>query len=92
MLLVLGLPDFMRRVNTQINGKTPIKERVFDLHEPTNCVNPVSPSPERPKTSRKTQNPSPEKFTDYVIPTETTAVNQREKTALYAIFLIGLTV
>ena len=58
-----------RRVVTQIDGKTPVKERYFQRDEATEKVLPVSPmvtarvSPERPKTSRGCSLPSPEKFT-----------------------------
>lgn len=55
---------------------------------------PGSPE-ERPKTSRREPNPSPEKFTDYVIPTPEKqsgedSFNDRAP-AMFAIYLLGLT-
>ena len=59
--------DFLADVESlELPSPPPIKtnSRIAPAADP----NPGSPE-ERPKTSRREPNPSPEKFTDYVIPT-----------------------
>ena len=71
----------------------PIKIRNNSSVVPPCAPDPGSPA-ERPKTSRREPNPSPEKFTDYVIPTPEKqngedSFNDRAP-AMFAIYLLGL--
>lgn len=101
-----SIKKFQRKVlTTDIYGTTPVKTRFFNRNDMPSEILPVSPSaihsykPDRPKTSRGIANPSPERFTDYVVspernsnesPVRTNIPNSTNNTTLFAAFLIGI--